>query len=209
MLLSLPLLSQPSVSTADDLDCAACHGTQATELAGSIHHALRCYECHGGATKYTLASDVVATYASAEAGRRPSFDHGDSFKGKPDRKGVPTWCGECHADIERMNVYGIRTDQLARYWTSGHGKTLRDKGDDRVAVCTDCHGVHDILKHTEPASRTNPFNVPDTCATCHTDAELMGAYDLPVEVVDEYRHSVHGDLLLNREIGRASCRERV
>lgn len=105
-----------------------------------------------------------------------------------------------------MNVYGIRTDQLARYWTSGHGKALRDDGDTKVAVCTDCHGIHDVLRGSEPTSRTHPFNVPDTCATCHADAELMAQYDLSVEVVDEYRRSVHGDLLLNqRDSGAPTC----
>jgi hypothetical protein len=105
-----------------------------------------------------------------------------------------------------MNAYGIRTDQLARYWTSGHGEALASQGDERVAVCIDCHGSHDVLPARDTQSRTHPFNVPDTCAACHANAELMADYDLPVEVVDEYRASVHGQMLLDRkDAGAPTC----
>ena len=33
-----------------------------------------------------------------------------------------------------------RTDQLAEYWTSGHGKALKATGDPKVATCISCHG---------------------------------------------------------------------
>ncbi len=105
-----------------------------------------------------------------------------------------------------MNPYGSRTDQLARYWTSGHGKRLKADGDERVAVCIDCHGAHEILSGGEPESRTNPLNVPDTCGTCHGDAGLMAEYDLPVEVVEEYRQSIHGRLLIEQhDTGAPTC----
>jgi hypothetical protein len=105
-----------------------------------------------------------------------------------------------------MNPYGLRNDQLARYWTSGHGKRLKADGDERVAVCVDCHGSHEILAGREPASRTHPLNVPDTCGICHADAELMAEYDLPVEVVGEYRESVHGRLLNEQQdTGAPTC----
>jgi len=105
-----------------------------------------------------------------------------------------------------MNPYGIRTDQLARYWTSGHGKTLKSKGDDRVAVCIDCHSAHEVLSGKEPESHTHPLHVPDTCGTCHANAKLMAEFNLPAEVVDEYRHSVHGRSLLEQgDSGAPTC----
>ncbi|MCH7808326.1 MAG: hypothetical protein IIB60_03795 [Planctomycetes bacterium] len=134
------------------------------------------------------------------------FDHGPSFGGKPARADIPNLCGDCHADIERMNPYGLRTDQLARYWTSGHGKTLAKNRDDRVAVCVDCHGVHDVYSAREPASKTHPLNVPDTCGVCHGDAALMGEFGLPTAQIDEYRRSVHGQLLLEQhDTGAPTC----
>jgi len=105
-----------------------------------------------------------------------------------------------------MNPYGLGTDQLARYWTSVHGKVLLERHDDRVAVCTDCHGVHEILRGADPGSRTHPMNVPSTCGRCHEDAKLMGDFGLATEVVDEYRRSVHGRLLLEQgDTGAPTC----
>ena len=153
-----------------------------------------------------MSTDELTRYLETAPKSRSAFDHGPSFTGKAPRPGVPELCGNCHADVERMNPYGLRTDQLARYWTSNHGKRLRAEGDERVAVCIDCHGVHDILPGHEPQSKTYALNVPGTCATCHGDAELMARYDLPVEVVDEYRESVHGQLLLvDQDTGAPTC----
>ena len=38
------------------------------------------------------------------------------------------------------------------------------------AVCTDCHGVHDIRMTTDPASHVNPANELATCQKCHAGA---------------------------------------
>ena len=187
--------------------CSTCHALQAAQLAKSIHKGIRCGECHQGPESYTITPTDLQRYtASATPGAsKPPFDHGPSFAGKPQRAKIPELCGDCHANIERMNPYGIRTDQLARYWTSGHGKTLRNKGDDRVAVCIDCHTSHEILSGKEPESRTNPLHVPDTCGICHADAKLMAEFNLP-EVTDEYRQSVHGRLLLEQgDAGAPTC----
>ena len=193
-------------ATAEPVTCNACHASQTEELKNSVHDGLACAACHPGDTSFTLSPDELRKYTSQPEGVRPAFDHGSAFTGKPARSEVPTLCGTCHADVEKMNPYGIRTDQLARYWTSGHGKTLRDTNDDRVAVCTDCHGNHDVVSGRDPRGKTYPSNIPDMCATCHADASLMAEYDLPVEIVDEYRNSVHGKLLLEKgDIGAPTC----
>ena len=193
--------------------CDACHKLQAEPLARSVHAALGCRDCHDGQASYRVSSEEVRRYAVAlGAGSAqprpapPTFDHGSGFAGKPARKDIPELCGECHANVERMNPYGLRTDPLARYWAGGHGKTLRQSGDDRVAVCIDCHGAHDILPGRNPDSKTHALNVPDTCSTCHADAALMAEFDLSIEVVDEYRQSVHGRLLLeDGDTGSPNC----
>ncbi len=197
-----------TISWADDgaAQCQTCHPGQHDELAKSVHRALSCQECHAGAASYAVGADRLATFVSRADGSGMTFDHGASFMGKPTRSEIPDRCGNCHADVERMNPYGLRTDQLARYWTSNHGKRLKDEGDERVAVCVDCHGSHDIMFSHEPQSKTYPLNVPDTCGTCHADATLMADYDLPVEVLDEYRMSVHGRLLFEQEdTGAPTC----
>ena len=185
--------------------CAACHALQAKEFERSVHGAQACQACHGGDDSYALSPDELASYLTAAPTAR-SFEHGRSFKGKPSRGAVPNLCGDCHADVERMNAYGLRTDQLARYWTSGHGKHLKAEGDERVAVCIDCHGSHEILSGRDPGSRTHPMNVPGTCGTCHSDPALMSEYGLPTAEVDEYQQSVHGRLLLEQQdTGAPTC----
>ncbi|MDO8629664.1 MAG: hypothetical protein Q7R41_04165, partial [Phycisphaerales bacterium] len=197
--------ARPSRSDADPVDCSTCHESQHEQLSASVHGSIHCQECHGGADSYALTPEQVALYGQP-LGSRPAFNHGDPFAGKPSRPQVPQLCGNCHADVARMNPYGIRTDQLAAYWTSVHGKMLKEKGETRVAVCIDCHGSHDVMKPNEPTSKTNPFNVPATCGVCHADAGLMTQFNVPVQVVDEYRRSVHGDLLLQQgDSGAPTC----
>jgi len=187
------------------LTCAQCHPTPTAELTASVHAKLDCRQCHHGAETYPVPAPQAQEYLNRTPGGSPPFDHGQPFAGKPARRSVPEFCGNCHADAEFMNPYGLRIDQLARYRTSGHGKTLA-KGDERVAVCTDCHGAHKILSGHDPASHTFPLNVPDTCAACHANKALMAEFDLPAEVVDEYRQSVHGQLLLVRQdTGAPTC----
>lgn len=205
---SVALLALPGRAEEKPATCATCHAREAEQLAASIHQALDCRECHQGEASYAVSAEALRGYLSGDAADGPvgEFDHGPSFAGKPTRAQIPDRCGGCHADVERMNPIGLRTDQLARYWTSGHGKALKADGDERVAVCVDCHGTHDVLPAHEPASRSHPLNVPQTCSTCHADAVLMAEYDLPVEVTEEYRQSVHGRLLLQQQdTGSPTC----
>jgi hypothetical protein len=39
-----------------------------------------------------------------------------------------------------------------------------------AAVCTDCHGVHDIQSAKDPSSSTMQANLTRTCQKCHPDA---------------------------------------
>ena len=74
----------------------------------------------------------------------------------------------------------LRTDQFSQYQTSVHGKLLA-KGDTKVAVCIDCHGVHDLRPASDPRSKIRPLNVAQTCARCHSDAEYMHGYGIPTD----------------------------
>lgn len=188
--------------------CTTCHKDQAHQLPSSVHTSLSCQECHKGSDSFSIATDDLPRLISAatQQNQQGTFQHGTDFLGKPSRKEIPKLCGDCHADVLRMNPFGLRTDQLTRYLTSGHGKTLTEKQDDRVAVCTDCHGSHDVLAAKEPLSKTHPTNIPGTCATCHANVDLMAEYGLAVEIVEEYHQSVHGQLLLEQgDTGSPNC----
>jgi hypothetical protein len=187
-----------SLAPLDGNSCYQCHlSVDADQQAiseqwkGSVHGSagIGCADCHGGdptSDKVTVAMDPA---------------HG--FEGVPDRRETVAICGTCHSDVERMRAYQIPTDQYAKYRTSVHGQKLASAADTRVAICTDCHGVHDVKKASDPTSKVYPLNVPSLCASCHANANLMQSYDIPTDQYDIYKGSVHGEALLSRSDLRA------
>ena len=160
----------------------------------SIHGAggIGCADCHGG----DPTSDQVTVSMSEEAG----------YIGTPGRERTVGVCGSCHSDPERMRRYNLPTDQYAKYWRSVHGERLATSRDDRVAICIDCHGSHDVKKVADSTSPVYPVNVPRLCASCHADADRMKPYGIPTDQFDVYQGSVHGvALLTNLDVRAPSC----
>lgn len=167
--------------------CGVCHPAERVRFESSRHASedVHCTSCHGG-------NDQSLTLSVA---------HGAGFRGRIARRDVPKVCASCHSDETRMRPYNLPVDQYALYQTSVHGKKLA-AGDTRVAVCSDCHGAHDILPASDPTSRVFPTNIPNTCGTCHGDSTLM----IPRGRSDAYRNylsSVHAHELLDRNNTRA------
>lgn len=161
--------------------CALCHPDVRVQFERSIHHSeeVSCVSCHGG-------DPTASTVEGAHHGR---------FRGSVPRREIPALCASCHADTEMMRAYSLSTDQYALYQTSGHGHYLA-KGDENVAVCTDCHGLHDIRRVDDPASGTYVLNIPATCARCHSDPSLMTRYGWTRDPLADFTGSVHGQALL-------------
>ena len=174
-----------------------------------------CLDCHSalpdplGVTQEKFSQDIHAqkglTCTSCHGGDSTSYDPTESmgrkagFKGKIDRKQIPALCGSCHSNpavIRQFNP-SLRTDQLDQYHTSVHGKRLA-AGDTKVAVCIDCHSVHDIRPPSDTRSTVNPVNVATTCSRCHSDAEYMKPYGIPTDQFAKYNTSVHHDALVIR-----------
>jgi predicted CXXCH cytochrome family protein len=182
--------------------CLDCHSSLLDKNAVTVDkfsqdiHAqkgLTCASCHGG----DPTSDDADKAMSRKAG----------WKGKVDRKQIPQLCGSCHSDPAYMRQHNpsLRTDQLSQYLTSVHGKRLAG-GDAKVAVCTDCHSVHDIRAPSDPRSTVNPVNVATTCSRCHADAGLMSEYKIPTNQFAEYSKSVHRDALMVRgDLSAPTC----
>ena len=166
--------------------CAGCHADVADQEAGRAHAlaGVGCTECHGG----------DATQPTAEAAHAESA----GFRGALGAVAVVNSCGECHADVETINPYGLPTDQLAQYRTSEHGRALFEQGDERVATCASCHGAHGILGPRSSASPVHPASVPATCGSCHAEEELMGGYGIDAGIPEAWHRSVHADLLLEQ-----------
>jgi len=64
-------------------------------------------------------------------------------------------------------------------------------GDKNVAVCTDCHGVHNLRAPSDPRSKVYPVNIANTCSQCHSDAQRMKPYSIPTNQFALYSGSVH------------------
>ena len=88
----------------------------------------------------------------------------------------PSICANCHGNAEMMQKYGISTDVMNTYVADFHGTTVtlfeKQSPDQQTnkAVCTDCHGIHDIKKVTSADATVVKQNLLTTCQKCHPDA---------------------------------------
>lgn len=171
--------------------CAVCHGKQRVELERSVHAkaGFTCVSCHGGVQHAVEAKDA----------------HTGDFRPLTDPRASVEFCGECHSDVERMRVSGLRTDQLTLYRTSRHGSLLFETGNADVATCADCHGSHDIRHVADPLSAVHPRNQSATCGACHADADLMARYGLSADAPALYDRSVHGVAVADGRLASPAC----
>ncbi|MFC1620230.1 cytochrome c3 family protein [Candidatus Neomarinimicrobiota bacterium] len=191
-----------SAQADDESSCVGCHleqdppySTPAELFSADIHAGagFSCDACHGGdpeAWDYDEAKDPAR-----------------GFIGVPARNKVVEVCGKCHNDPSLMRRYNpnLATDQTAKFWTSGHGSSLK-RGAKGAAECAACHGAHGIKRSSDPGSPVYHTNVAETCAKCHSDERLMKKFKLPHELVGQYRGSVHGVALLEHgDVAAPTC----
>ncbi len=101
------------------------------------------------------------------------------------RLNIPKTCASCHEDQEKMAKYAL-TEKMPfkSYSETVHGKALIEKGLISSAVCTDCHGSHDLYSLVNPKSKIYRTNVPSTCGKCHENVSKI------------YERSIHGKAAL-------------
>jgi len=85
----------------------------------------------------------------------------------------------CHSDV------------VDQFRASVHGQAL-SRGITQAPLCTDCHGEHKILKHTNQASQVNVAHIRDTCGSCHGDVRLSRKFGLPSDRITSFDASFHG-----------------
>jgi nitrate/TMAO reductase-like tetraheme cytochrome c subunit len=180
--------------------CVACHsnlpgnfGKPAKLFSEDIHHqqGLGCADCHGGNPN----DDSMNAMSPAKG-----------FRGAPSKAQIPAFCGRCHSDPTYMRKFNpsLRTDQASEYFTSVHGKRLK-QGDSKVAVCVDCHSVHNIRAVTDTRAPVYATHVAETCARCHADANYMKGYNIPTNQYSLYKKSVHAAAMENGDISAPTC----
>ncbi len=168
--------------------CVDCHGAHAISPTGKERtlSAKRCQKCHGSI--YAIYSESVHGSAlfnehnqdvpvCIDCHRAHNIDDPRTFDY---REQIPQMCGNCHANKELMDKYGLTTAVVNTYLQDFHGVTLKlyKKQKDHtneiklrpIAVCIDCHGIHDITMTTGPQSSIVKTNLVKRCQKCHPDA---------------------------------------
>lgn len=136
--------------------CGMCHSDVAEQYKHSVHgkavaagnrDAPVCTDCHGE-HRIFAPQNVHSTVNAAH---------------------IRDTCGRCHNDVTLARRYRLPLDRITSFDQSYHGLAAK-AGSQSVANCASCHGVHDILPSSDPASMINPKNLPATCGKCHPGA---------------------------------------
>lgn len=148
--------------------CSDCHGSHdvraADDPASPMSHAnaaTTCGECHQGVVDTYMTSihgqRLAAGNADAATCTSCHHSHGIKRVGPQFVSEVVAECSHCHLELGES------------YLLSYHGKASQ-LGSHDVAVCSSCHGAHDILPADDPHSRVAKENLVETCGECHPGA---------------------------------------
>jgi predicted CXXCH cytochrome family protein len=164
--------------------CVDCHGGHDMQRPSEprTRVAEMCGRCHTKTAQIYAASvhgqDVARNVADVPSCTDCHGAHEIAGPGQPGwRSSTPEICGNCHGDAQRMEKYGLSSNVLQTYLADFHGKTsrLRAAAEPQaqqtvVAVCSDCHGTHDVARVSSPSSPVVRANIVNTCRKCHADA---------------------------------------
>ncbi len=163
-------------------DCGMCHGA-AHEVAKTGTAEFRkasvetCGMCHDKIAGQ-FASSVHGKAVAAGSARAPvcSDCHGEhnikapsNAESRVSKQNIPRTCGSCHSSVGLVPEFRPELDRVRSFEDSFHGLALRS-GNTTVANCASCHGVHDILPESDPASSIHTKNLSKTCGNCHPGA---------------------------------------
>ena len=146
--------------------CVTCHAEEQAKYSDGVHgkalaagnvKAANCESCHGNIHEILPASDPKSRSAKVN---------------------IPKMCGQCHS----QPIPGLAGRPALAYQESIHGK-LSASGNDKAAVCSDCHGAHDVRAPNDPTSPVFRANVPKTCSKCHSGEAV------------QFAKSIHGKVL--------------
>jgi formate dehydrogenase gamma subunit len=163
-------------------DCALCHGS-AHEMQSPKSQAFRmaapdtCGMCHSEVVEQYRASVHGQALAAGITQAPLCADcHGEHKIVKHTSEASPVnpahirdTCASCHDNVRLTQKFGLPSDRLVSFDSSYHGLASKS-GSQTVANCASCHGVHNILRSSDPKSTVNAKNLPRTCGQCHPGA---------------------------------------
>ncbi len=112
-------------------------------------------------------------------------------------------CVKCHADIDplrhrpcekagRVDCSNCHAQVSEEYFESDHGQAYFQKNP-KSPYCTDCHGQHKVMAHTDDRDKTYRTNIPRLCGECHGQLAAAAQEKNPQgDVLIDYSSSVHG-----------------
>jgi predicted CXXCH cytochrome family protein len=160
--------SRRTVSLQLYTSCKNCHKEQYDKVLDSVHQKALA----GGNFNAAVCTDCHNPHQQTRL-----TDQSTGALLPDARLGIPQICARCHSAI-----YDV-------YKQSVHGAALTDAGNSDVPTCIDCHGVHNIQNPTTARFRND---VPQLCAKCHTNAQVMSKYGISTQVLNTYVADFHG-----------------
>jgi cytochrome b subunit of formate dehydrogenase/nitrate/TMAO reductase-like tetraheme cytochrome c subunit len=188
--------------------CAGCHPPHAVRKLSNLTLALRkretdriCGACHSSAFEVYRMSVHGAAHSSGIAESAGCVDcHGEhgvlpasDSAAATGRERQVQLCLHCHLDNPDVRArVSTSAGFIASYEQSVHGQAHHN-GNSLAAVCSDCHGAHDVRKGSDSKSMVAKGNIAATCATCHPD------------VREQYDQSIHGAALARGVTASPTC----
>lgn len=172
------------------MSCLTCHKTH--QIEGSVDsEQFGCGACHTQVEEhYRGSSHRLARLR----GDKLAADCGDCHNGhkvlspkNPDSPvnhvNIPNTCGKCHTDSVVVTSNFVKLPiSLPNYLQSVHGTGWKEGK--KTAVCSDCHGSHNLYNAGDTKSAINKRNIAATCGQCH-QKEMIN-----------YNDSVHGKAMV-------------
>lgn len=171
------------INGVEAASCADCHGNHLAEgLPASQSRVKReninntCGRCHQEELKeFKASSHGLAAQKYPDVAPVCTDCHGEheisSVKSPEFAKiKIKEMCMECHAKNEKvLKITKTNKEQILHYENSAHWKALK-AGNEKAAVCSDCHTGHAMLPSSDLKSSINKNNVAQTCGKsgCHS-----------------------------------------
>lgn len=222
---SFAFVAHAQTNASPDTDCLACHGQKDIQSANgrsvfvdeakhkqSVHSVLGCTDCHVDVKQFPHPAHIAkvncTTCHADEAADLPrsvhsalgegadacASCHGPAHDAQPAAALAPSKCAQCHGT------------EVKGFLASVHGVAAAH-GDAQAPTCQTCHGpIHKVRAAQDPQSPVAKENLPETCASCHSNPAFLANHQIPfAHPVESYRLSVHGRAVAAGNENAATC----